>query len=194
MTKEELRSQLINEAQAGWNKLVPCKRLCGSVFSYYDGYIDCGIEKEKRIEKLKKENAELKEQCNILDKSLGNILDKSLATSTENNIEIQKIIDEHKGQLAKAKEIILKLYNAGRDVLMCRAEEKAYDNLANAINDRSIEQFFREVENDLNLVESILTVCMCIDADCDNIQEHESRLLTLACKKLVAMKEIILKM
>ena len=49
-------------------------------------------------------------------------------------------------QLAKAREIILKLYNAGRDVLMCRAEEKAYDNLEEAINDRSIEQFLKEIE------------------------------------------------
>lgn len=46
----------------------------------------------------------------------------------------------------KAKEIILKLYNAGRDVLMCRTEEKAYDNLSEAINDRSIERFLKEVE------------------------------------------------
>ena len=49
-------------------------------------------------------------------------------------------------QLIKAKEIILKLYNAGRDVLMCRAEEKAYDNLSNVINDKSIEQFLNEVK------------------------------------------------
>ena len=49
-------------------------------------------------------------------------------------------------QLAGAKEIILKLYNAGRDVLMCRAEEKAYDNLDEAISDKSIEQFLKEVE------------------------------------------------
>lgn len=53
---------------------------------------------------------------------------------------------DHDKQLTKAKEIILKLYNAGRDVLMCRAEEKVYDNLDEAINDRSIEQFLREVE------------------------------------------------
>jgi hypothetical protein len=44
----------------------------------------------------------------------------------------------------EAKEIILKLYNAGRDVLMCRAEEKAFDNLSKAINDKSIEQFLEE--------------------------------------------------
>lgn len=49
-------------------------------------------------------------------------------------------------RLTKAKKIILKLYNAGRDVLMCRAEEKAYDNLSMAINDRSIEQFLKECQ------------------------------------------------
>lgn len=53
------------------------------------------------IEKLEKENAELKERCSILD--------KSLITSTKNNIERQKIIDEIKEQLTKAEEIILKL-------------------------------------------------------------------------------------
>lgn len=52
---------------------------------------------------------------------------------------------ETNDQLTKAKEIILRLYNAGRDVLMCRTEEKAYDNLSNAINDKSIEQFLSEV-------------------------------------------------
>ena len=51
--------------------------------------------------KLEKENAELKERCSILD--------KSLITSTKNNIERQKIIDEIKEQLTKAEEIILKL-------------------------------------------------------------------------------------
>jgi hypothetical protein len=51
---------------------------------------------------------------------------------------------DHDKQLTKAKEIILKLYNAGRDVLMCRAEEKAYDNLDEAISDKSIEQFLKE--------------------------------------------------
>ena len=49
-------------------------------------------------------------------------------------------------QLTKAREIILRLYNAGRNVLMCRTEERAYDNLSNAINDKSIEQFLSEVE------------------------------------------------
>jgi mannitol-1-phosphate/altronate dehydrogenase len=49
-------------------------------------------------------------------------------------------------QLTKAKEIILMLYNAGRDVLMCRNEEKAYDNLSKAVNDKSIEQFISEVK------------------------------------------------
>lgn len=44
----------------------------------------------------------------------------------------------------EAKEIILKLYNAGRDVLMCRAEEKVYNNLEEAINNKSIEQFLKE--------------------------------------------------
>ena len=48
-------------------------------------------------------------------------------------------------QLVKARELVLKLYNAGRDVLMCRTEEKAYDNLSDAINDKGVEQFLSEV-------------------------------------------------
>lgn len=55
------------------------------------------------VEKLEKENAELKEQCSILD--------KSLVTSTKNNIERQKIIDEIKKRLTEAKKIIEELYN-----------------------------------------------------------------------------------
>lgn len=48
-------------------------------------------------------------------------------------------------QLAKARDLILNLYNAGRDVLMCRNEELAYTRLDNAINDKRIEQFLKEV-------------------------------------------------
>lgn len=76
---------------------------------------------KRKIEELEQENAELKSGCGMCYRK-----DKELLT--------------------KAKEIILKLYNAGRDVLMCRAEEKVYDNLDEAINNRSIEQFLKEVE------------------------------------------------
>lgn len=85
---------------------------------------------EKQIAKLEEEKAELKKQLGMSNKVYNDNLDYS------HHIE---------GQLTKAKEIILKLYNAGRDVLMCRTEEKAYDNLDEAINDKSIEQFLKEV-------------------------------------------------
>ena len=84
-----------------------------------------------RITDLEKENAELKARLNAIN----------LLTP-----ELQKASKLRQQQLTNAKEIILRLYNAGRDVLMCRAEEKAYDNLSNAINDKSIEQFLSEVE------------------------------------------------
>ena len=58
---ENLKERLIDEAQAGWNKLELHKRFWGSEFSYYDGYIDCGIEKEKRIKELEQKNNRLKE-------------------------------------------------------------------------------------------------------------------------------------
>lgn len=83
---------------------------------------------EKRFDDLKKENAELKKLKRECETSL-------CRAEYQYNYE----------QLTNAKEIILRLYNAGRDVLMCRAEEKAYDNLSNAINDKSIEQFLSEV-------------------------------------------------
>lgn len=102
---------------------------------YWDFFQD-GVEfgerqSEKKIEELERENAELKARLNAIN----------LLTP-----ELEKMSKAKTQQLTKAKEIILKLYNAGRDVLMCRAEEKAYDNLDNAINDRSIEQFLKEIE------------------------------------------------
>lgn len=92
-------------------------------------------------EQLEKENEELKEEL----KSLRESIKDYGAGCYENGLRNGKRKLEE--QLTKAKEIILRLYNAGRDVLMCRAEEKAYDNLSNAINDKSIEQFLSEVEN-----------------------------------------------
>lgn len=50
---------------------------------------------QQGFEIICKENAELKERCNILD--------KSLVTSTKNNIERQKIIDELKEEKAELK-------------------------------------------------------------------------------------------
>lgn len=86
--------------------------------------------REKEIAELEKENAELKA---IVD------------FQTSSNIDRHFQLERSNVKLIKAKELILKLYNAGRDVLMCRTEEKAYDNLSEAINDRSIEQFLEEV-------------------------------------------------
>lgn len=81
-------------------------------------------DQQQKIEVLEQENAELKEKLNFSTQYYQG--------------------EKAKEQLTKAKEIILRLYNAGRDVLMCRKEEKAYDNLSNAINDKSIEQFLKE--------------------------------------------------
>lgn len=86
--------------------------------------------REKEIAELEKENAELK---------------AIVGFQTSSNIDRHFQLKRSNVKLIKAKELILKLYNAGRDVLMCRTEEKAYDNLSEAINDRSIEQFLKEV-------------------------------------------------
>lgn len=91
------------------------------------------------------------------------ILQQGFECICKENAELKKRLKEHESvgdsqfwknvwawktkaiQLANAKEIILKLYNAGRDTLMCPTEE-AFNRLSDAINDRSIEQFLSEVE------------------------------------------------
>ena len=77
MTKEELKDKLISEAQDGWNKLNITKRVCGSEFSYYDGYIDCGFIKEEQIQidaeqirALQKQNGELTDELKDLRQSI----------------------------------------------------------------------------------------------------------------------------
>ena len=121
MTKEELKQEAKEYISDN------CKRW------EFDGLTVDDIANEAYLasaEPREKQIAEL-EKANILDNCdrLGDV-----------------ITEAYKDQLTEAREIILRLYNAGRDVLMCRAEEKAYDNLSNAINDKSIEQFISEVE------------------------------------------------
>jgi chromosome segregation ATPase len=68
---------------------------------WYAEYTAMYSDFQKHIEELEKENGTLKERCDILD--------ESLITSTKNNIERQKIIDEHNDQLTKAKELLSRL-------------------------------------------------------------------------------------
>ena len=99
---------------------------------------------------------EIKYRLSDLGVQIGNIAIEYITGLEKENAELKAIVRNTKAvdesfalqtlQLTKAKEIILRLYNAGRDVLMCRAEEKVYDNLSNAINDKSIEQFLKENE------------------------------------------------
>lgn len=92
---------------------------------------------QQGFEIICKENEELKEINEGYCRSRDRLISMGFPTF--------KDCKEYAEHFTKAKEIILKLYNAGRDVLMCRAEEKAYDNLSNAINDKSIEKFLQEV-------------------------------------------------
>jgi hypothetical protein len=108
----------------------------------------------RKIAELEKENIDLKERLLKVENAykrkseaewqLTELYQKLLTDfantekcSREYFIQYRTMLDRY----IKAKDIILNLYNAGRDVLMCRTEEKAYDNLSEAINDRSIEQF-----------------------------------------------------
>ena len=74
------------------------------------------------------------------------IICKENAEFKETVIKMNNVITETFSNLTKAKDLILNLYNAGRDVLMCRNEELAYTRLDDAINDKRIEQFLKEVE------------------------------------------------
>lgn len=69
-----------------------------------------------------------------------------LQTIYEKNAKI-KILEE---QNKKAREMILKLYNAGRNVLMCyklpRFEKEAYNRLSDCINNREVEKVLKELE------------------------------------------------
>ena len=98
---------------------------CVAKSAYQDG-AEFGYN--KAIEELEEEIAELKEHQKRV---CGNL------TNTHRNI---------REQLTKARDLILNLYNAGRDVLMCRNEELAYTRLDNAINDKRIEQFLKEIK------------------------------------------------
>lgn len=92
---------------------------------------------EKQCNELEKEIAELKEKRDYY-KDMADTANKVY----NENLDYSWYLE---GQLTEAKEIILKLYNAGRDVLMCRTEEKAYENLSHAINDKEIEQFLNSL-------------------------------------------------
>ncbi len=96
------------------------------------------LHDEEEIGMLKSENAELKE----INEGYCRSRDRLISIGFPNF----KDCKEYAEHLTKAKELILRLYNAGRDVLMCRAEEKVYDNLSNAINDKSIVQFLEEIK------------------------------------------------
>jgi hypothetical protein len=125
--------------------------------SYWEGFDTAKNEMEKRIVELEKEKVDLKERLLKVEDAykrkfdaewrLNDLYQKALTDfanaekcSREYFTRYRTVLD----RCIKAKDIILKLYNAGRDVLMCRTEEKAYDNLSEAINDRSIEQFLEE--------------------------------------------------
>ena len=78
---------------------------------------------------------------------------KKNADLKEDNREWEKANDKWRilyftvqDKLNMAREVILNLHNAGRDVLMCRVEEKAYENLSVAISDIRIKQLLEGLE------------------------------------------------
>lgn len=110
---------------------------------------------ENKIADLKKENAELKRKLTAIRKAKDRYdmsKDKSIikAFGAEYSLfcDLERILEDwlEDDELDKAKDIILSLYNAGRDVLMCREQEEAYARLDEAINDKRIEQFLKEIE------------------------------------------------
>lgn len=142
MNKEELEKSTGQE-------LIEQRDYCG-VDSYYgDCLNDVNAEMLKRFNRLvdiEKENAELKEKLEVLEKLRdywkGSAFDWRHKFFEKRSTK--RLVKKSK-QLAKARDLILNLYNAGRDVLMCRNEELVYTRLDNAINDKRIEQFLKEV-------------------------------------------------
>lgn len=137
------------------------------LLKYLSFQVRHGLSLEQALQNIgfRKEGAERKEILDDMEKN-GVVPQEYMDETIRQNLELKKQLFTAKNernafkiysdgaeadaiklneQLTKAREIILKLYNAGRDVLMCRAEEKAYDNLSNAINDRSIEKFLQAV-------------------------------------------------
>ena len=159
MTKEELKNKCTERAKIFQQAIESCKSSnpidCIEWFAdriadlekenerLTVSYETLKLHDEEEIGMLKSKNAELKIRVENQKSFLERIRAKFELGKIDRK-EIEGYLESE--QLTKAKEIILKLYNAGRDVLMCRAEEKAYDNLSNAINDKSIEQFISEVE------------------------------------------------
>jgi len=157
----------LRDARNKWrDKAVKLNKKVEQLEFFYEGNgfkkrgLNNSIQIADYIEKLEKGNAELKERCNILD--------ESLVTSTKNNIERQKIIDELKNRdcwksceyanpkseligqhikdvqdLSKAKGIIKKIekiFYSGENAI--KRLSKISDILAEA------ETFLKELAND----------------------------------------------
>lgn len=131
MTFEELKNKLISEAQASWNKLNVTKRVCGSEFSYYDGYIACGFIREEQIRALQKQNGELTDELKALQDSV-----KDYGAGCYEN-GLRKGKRKFSEQLTKAKEIISDLLSS---CFGYNSKTVNYEVRAKA------EQFLNEVE------------------------------------------------
>lgn len=83
-----------------------------------------------KIKDLEKENAELKKEYS-----------DNLSLKDE---ELMCLETEFNTYKLKAKEIILSLYNAGRDILMCGYSEETQKRLDDRINSREIEKLLEE--------------------------------------------------
>lgn len=116
MTREELEKEATECAteytNRFWGKKESLDRTC-TMDNFKDGYLAGAEPREKHIEALEKENAELKKQCDILD--------KSLITSTNNNIKRQKIIDELKEKLEHRN--CVDCSNYGSNIKLLKAKE-----------------------------------------------------------------------
>ena len=146
MTKEELKQEAEEYYE---DETEGTFQICEDCYWFSDAvqtaYVDSAEPREKRIAELEDKLANADYQLEGRDLEIKE-LEKENA-ELKDNFKIAKDNEyEYSSLLTKAIAIILRLYNAGRDVLMCRAEEKAYDNLSNTINDKSIEQFIIEAE------------------------------------------------
>lgn len=100
----------------------------------------CDVCKVKDADYYEKQIADLEEDLKL----------------AEHNLKVKQGFNDNQyvyglkisNQLEQAKKIILMLYNAGRNVLMCGSNEETLKILEDSINAKEIEQFIKGTGND----------------------------------------------
>jgi hypothetical protein len=124
MTKEEL----VNEAEKSLDKRLGTyayirKQDCYT--NYVDGYIDSAEPREKRIEELEKENAELKEK-------LGDVQMQKAGEKSDLVWKLKTANEQKTEQLTKAKELLKRAQSYTEN--LDDEADKLYDEIEQFLN------------------------------------------------------------